>query len=138
MTWLWETDKMSSSEITGDAHIRDAICAHAAWKRTLLDGIERGQLEKSADEISCNDKCAFGKWLKKLTPKPGDPTAQKFEIIDNMHTRFHEAAGQIAIEVEKGNREEAKALFDAPQFRRMTNSLILNLHDWREDFRKML
>ncbi|WP_370628834.1 CZB domain-containing protein [Celeribacter sp. PS-C1] len=129
---------MNSSEITGDAQIRDAICAHAAWKRTLLNGIERGQLEKSAEEISCNDQCAFGKWLGGLTPKPSDQTTQKFEMIENLHTRFHQAAGKIALEVEKGNREAAKALFEAPQFRRMTNSLILNLNDWREDFRKML
>ncbi|WP_226549437.1 CZB domain-containing protein [Celeribacter naphthalenivorans] len=129
---------MTTQDIKGEAQIRDAICAHSAWRRKLADCIEKGQLEKTSDEISCNDKCDFGKWLAQLRPDAQNPAMEKFEMIAGLHTRFHREAGKIAIEVEKGDRDAARALYEAPSFRRLTNSLVLNLNDWRQDFKTFM
>ncbi|WP_434288275.1 CZB domain-containing protein [Celeribacter sp. SCSIO 80788] len=122
----------------GNAQIRDAICAHADWKRRLSECIDKGALEKTADEISRNDQCAFGHWLAGLSADPNDPAMEKFEMIKGLHTRFHREAGKIAVNVEGGDRSAARELYESASFRRLTNSLILNLNDWREDFRAIL
>lgn len=122
----------------GNAQIRDAICAHADWKRRLSECIDKGALEKTADEISRNDQCAFGQWLASLSADPDDPSMEKFEMIKGLHARFHREAGKIAVNVEGGDRSAARELYESPGFRRLTNSLILNLNDWREDFRDIL
>ncbi|WP_107814552.1 hypothetical protein [Celeribacter persicus] len=75
--------------------IRDAICAHVDWTRGLADCIDKGMLEKTAEEIARNDQCASGQWLVGLSP-------------------------------------------DLSSFRRVVNSLIFNLNDWREYVRDSL
>ncbi|WP_417267372.1 CZB domain-containing protein [Celeribacter baekdonensis] len=119
-----------------DTQVRDAICAHAVWTRKLSECIDSGQLEKTSHDISCDDQCAFGKWLAGLSPATHDPAMKKFTTIKTMHTRFHAEAGKIAAHVENGDRAAARQGYEAPHFKRMTNSLIINLNDWREDFRR--
>ncbi|NVK45357.1 MAG: CZB domain-containing protein [Rhodobacteraceae bacterium] len=128
---------MTTQETKGETQIRDAICAHTAWRRKLSDCIDKGQLEKTSDEISCNDKCEFGKWLGTLRAEAGHPVMEKYEMIAGLHTRFHREAGKIAVEVEQGDKMAARTLYENPSFKRLTNSLILNLNDWREDFKHL-
>jgi len=119
-----------------DRQVLDAICAHASWTRAFSECIDHGKLEKTSQDISCDDQCEFGKWLAGLSPSANDPVMQKFATIKNMHTRFHVEAGKIAVHVENGDRAAARKGYEAPHFKRMTNSLIINLNDWREDFRR--
>ncbi|KAB6715787.1 hypothetical protein C8029_13705 [Roseobacter sp. TSBP12] len=119
-----------------DTHVRDAICAHASWTRTFSECIDHGKLEKTSQDISCDDQCDFGKWLAGLSPSANDPAMKKFNMIKAMHTQFHVEAGKIAVHVENGDRASARTGYEAPHFKRMTHSLIINLNDWREDFRR--
>ncbi|SFK06620.1 CZB domain-containing protein [Celeribacter neptunius] len=119
----------------GDSRLRDAICGHVDWLRKFQVCIEKGALDRSAHDISCHNKCDFGKWLETLAVDPSDPTLQKFGIIDGLHRRFHSQAGDIAHKIEAGLQQEAQEAFSSKSFRRMTHSLVLNLHDWRQDFK---
>jgi len=119
-----------------DRQVLDAICAHASWTRAFSECIDHGKLQKTSQDISCDDQCDFGKWLAGLSPSANDPAMKKFATIKNMHSRFHVEAGKIAVHVENGDRAAARKGYEAPHFKRMTNSLIINLNDWREDFRR--
>ncbi|SFK06577.1 CZB domain-containing protein [Celeribacter neptunius] len=127
---------MAVASSRSETQIRDAICAHGDWRRALDKSIDHGVLDKSAAEIADNTQCAFGQWLTELEgeQQAGSPSMQKLEMVKRIHARFHTEAGQIAHEVELGNHAEARKIFDDNHFRRVTNSLVLNLHDWRKDF----
>ncbi|SFK06662.1 CZB domain-containing protein [Celeribacter neptunius] len=127
----------TSAETHDDTHIRDAICGHVDWLRHFKTCIDKGQLEKDSHHISCDDRCEFGKWLKTLPFESNDPIMLKHSVVVGLHRRFHAAAAEIARKVEAGDRAAASEDYTSHAFRRLTNSLILNLNDWRQDFKKM-
>ncbi|MBU0643630.1 MAG: CZB domain-containing protein, partial [Alphaproteobacteria bacterium] len=61
-----------------DRQVLDAICAHASWTRAFSECIDHGKLQKTSQDISCDDQCDFGKWLAGLSPSANDPAMKKF------------------------------------------------------------
>ncbi|WP_177213216.1 CZB domain-containing protein [Celeribacter neptunius] len=108
------------------------------WLRKFAVSLETGKLDRSAHDISCDDRCDFGQWLTTLRADPNDPAMEKLDVIKALHSRFHRYAGEIAGRLEAGEKENAHARFTSPAFKRVTNSLVLNLNDWRQDFKPLM
>lgn len=128
---------LHSHRSEGDGRIRDAICGHVDWLRKFEGSLEAGKLQQSPHVIGRDDQCEFGKWLKSLAIDHEDPVLDKLEIIVGLHRRFHQSAGAIASKIEAGEHDAAHEHFTSKAFQRMTHSLVINLHDWRQDFKSV-
>lgn len=85
-----------------------AIEAHRAWKVKLRTAIaNKDRLD--ADTITCDDKCALGKWIH------GDGGHQwgsrpLFQKLQDKHAEFHQCAGTVARKINAGQYDHADQL----------------------------
>jgi len=72
-----------------------AIKAHRDWKHRLLSyvaGVSKEQLD--AEVVSCDDKCALGKWIYGSC-KPEMGSDKRCQNLVASHAKFHKSAGEI-------------------------------------------
>jgi chromosome segregation ATPase len=90
--------------------LRQAIVAHAAWRRHLRQAIHTGRMESGADPatVARNDVCAFGQWLH--SSEAGELDPHRAARIGALHADFHRAAGAVLAAAVAGDREKAEHL----------------------------
>lgn len=110
--------------------IRQAIGAHGAWKLKLRTAAKTGRADFSPETIACDDQCEFGKWLGQIAPNAaGDP---HFARVQDLHSRFHLAAGHVASLIKSGDLDAARGeLADGSAFARGSAQLTDALNDWK-------
>lgn len=114
-----------------EQQMRDALAAHEGWKTKLSEAAASGSLPKPAREISCDDQCAFGKWLHKLKHDPAVGGAPAFQAVMDTHAEFHRIAGGIAALVEQGRGSEASSRIAGPEFTQTSQRLKADMMLWR-------
>lgn len=107
-----------------------ALEAHGAWRLKLTSAIRTGQLDTPPQEIACDDKCAFGKWLYGPSIDGETKRRKPYQVTRRLHAEFHQVAGQIAQLVEDGKQSEAYALLDR-DFIASSETLSRALTKWR-------
>jgi hypothetical protein len=84
--------------------INEAIAAHVNWKVQLLMYVEKVG-HPTLGEVSHDDSCALGRWLKAEAPlRAGQPA---FEKARSTHARFHQLAWEIVRKADAGDKEGA-------------------------------
>ncbi|MGP1454556.1 MAG: CZB domain-containing protein [Treponema sp.] len=84
------------------------IKTHKDWKRKLHAAIiDRAQV--NADEIGCDNCCAFGKWLYGEA-KEQYAALSSYKNCVEQHKKFHQEAGKVAVLINAGKFNEAEAL----------------------------
>ena len=73
--------------------IDKAIAAHALWKSHLRQAIDSGQWNQTVDDVRDDDRCEFGRWLKKRPV--AEKTSKHFRTVSELHARFHEEAAHV-------------------------------------------
>ncbi len=80
------------------------IDAHRQWKVTLREAVESGdKIDVAA--LSCDDRCALGKWIYGDGQRLRDRVS--FSTLIQRHAHFHQVAGQVGQLVNDGRREAA-------------------------------
>lgn len=115
-----------------DRQIKDAVGAHGCWKLQLKEAVATGKLPWSAEQISQDDQCTFGRWLVKLRQDPEIGDSPYFQAVAQAHSRFHQAAGHIATCVEKNRRDAAAELLSSGDFQKIADRLGKAIIDWRK------
>lgn len=118
---------------SGDTQVRGAICAHASWKATVEEGLDAGTLQASPHEILRSEFDACNTWLASLPSLGSAKSRDRLRMIKDLHAKFHTMAAEISAYAERGKHMEAKEKILSSTFNNVANSLIINLHDWRDD-----
>jgi hypothetical protein len=113
--------------------IAAAIRSHERWKAKLIASIEDGAVTVDLADIGKDDICAFGRWLYGSTiPTPArlDPN---YIIVQFLHAKFHQCAGQVVQLLSEGRRAEARALLASDgEYTRTSEQLMGTMEKWKE------
>lgn len=108
--------------------INAAIGAHGKWKFRLRQEVARGTAGALVQEAGDHQNCAFGTWLRSLTPaQKSEPEAVE---AARLHQQFHRCASQVATECGKGNSEKASAMIDG-EFSEASKTLTGAMTRWK-------
>lgn len=88
--------------------ISEAAAIHRAWEASLRTAIESGRTGGlDVKEVSRDDRCAFGKWLRKEGIETIITSNELLENLHSLHREFHIAVGQLLNLISCGKRDEA-------------------------------
>lgn len=113
--------------------ISEAIKAHSTWKLHLRTGTISGRLETPSRDICCDDKCKFGQWLHSPSTEAGMAGDANYVRAKKLHSEFHQFAGAIAQQIERGDLDAAKHDLDLGKpFDEKTKELTKHMMVWRK------
>lgn len=102
-----------------------AIKDHTDWKvriKNLIDGKKMGHL--NLHEVSCDDRCELGKWIKALDKEQGHTYA--FSRLRNFHREFHAVAGEAVRHAQRGDERQARLLLSG-EYARLSREVVKSL-----------
>ncbi len=102
-----------------------AIKAHTDWKIRIQSLINT----KSTDDISLydisrDDQCELGKWIKALDKEQGHTYA--LSCLRNFHREFHAAAANAMEHAQSGDDEQAQAIING-EYARLSREVVKSL-----------
>ncbi|WP_156906176.1 CZB domain-containing protein [Novosphingobium acidiphilum] len=110
--------------------VNSAIGAHGMWKMRLRTAIMSGQCEITAAHACRDDKCAFGTWIYGPSLDAQVRAGVPYQVIKRLHAEFHQTAGGVLAQVERGNMADAKATMDG-EFADRSEKLVRALTKWK-------
>lgn len=113
-----------------DSEIRQAICAHAAWKETLNAAVNTGRSVLSVETACKDDHCRLGRWLHGLD----EPTkaSHRWKCVAHSHAQFHEEAAQVLALALDGKPSAARAAMSySSRFAGVSAKLTRELQAWQ-------
>lgn len=121
---------MQTQDMIGE--INNAIGAHGAWKLRLKTSIATGRFDDDVHAVSCDDRCAFGKWLH--GPGIGAETRAgvPYQVIRRLHAEFHQSAGAVLSHALKGDKGHATELLEGDYAQR-SDKLSRALVKWKRE-----
>ena len=117
-----------------ESEIQAAVGAHGAWKMKLTAAINRGQSDTPLDDIGCDDKCAFGRWLHSSEIDSETKAGKPYQVTRRLHAEFHKAAHDVAALALEGRKGEAFRMMDG-EYRDVSDKLLRALNKWRGEVR---
>jgi hypothetical protein len=88
-------DQPDEGEVTQVINLYDAVLAHKAWKKRLLDYLENRSKEVLYPEKICVDNlCVLGKWIHSDGKVRFGEQPAFIKLVDE-HAKFHHYAGQV-------------------------------------------
>ena len=116
-----------------ESEIDNAVRDHERWKVNLNALIDKGSISSATSNIDKDNVCAFGRWLYGSTiPKDAryDPN---YIIVQFLHAKFHQCAGQVVQLLSEGRRAEARALMASDgEYTRTSEQLMGTMEKWKE------
>jgi hypothetical protein len=112
--------------------IQRAITAHNVYKVRLSLIVETGTNEITAKDAAADDLCPVGKWLYYglEVAAMSDP---HYESVRDLHTTFHNAAGEVMGLSLARKRGEALAAMETPStFKQASDKLMAALTEWSD------
>lgn len=107
----------------------EAIEAHLAWKKRLLDHID-GDQQVDPQVAGSDVDCTLGRWIIENAETYGEfPLFQK---LQDEHIAFHRYAEEVAIAALNDEAERAHALLDA-EYNTMSKAIIRTLARLRQE-----
>lgn len=79
---------------------------HIAWLTDILGIMEDDSASMRPTEISRDDICDFGKWLRQNQAEYGN--LPEFEVLDRAHKELHQSAANAVKKAHAGQLAEAK------------------------------
>lgn len=110
--------------------INNAIGAHGSWKIKLRTAVNKGKSEHSVEDVRCDDKCAFGKWLHGTEIDAQTRSGAPFNVIKRLHAEFHVCAADVLKKATTGDIPGASELLDG-DFAARSEKLVRGLRKWK-------
>lgn len=109
--------------------INEAIGAHGAWKHRLRTAAMKNETSLPVDDICCDNKCRFGKWLYDL---PADQLQAGYAAkVRDLHAQFHRTAGDVAKLIRDGRSDDALKGIESGTFVDHSKTLSRELTAWK-------
>lgn len=107
--------------------LRAAVQAHLDWRRRLdrWISVESTDTSMSITEAVSSDRCALGRWISEYR----DCGDECFMHLDEVHQAFHELAGKIVDNHQRGFRNLARRALSGVGFRRASRDVVIALID---------
>lgn len=121
---------MSNEALVNQINI--AISAHGAWKIKLRTAVNTGQSQHSINDVRCDDKCAFGKWLHGSEIDGATRATAPYAVIKRLHAEFHLCAADVLEMATTGNASGAINLLDG-EFTDKSGKLVRGLYKWKTE-----
>lgn len=112
--------------------INNAISAHGSWKIKLRTAVNKGQSEHSIDDVRCDNKCPFGKWLYGADIDATMKASAPYNVIKRLHAEFHICAGDVLQKAITGDTAGATQIMEG-EFIPMSEKLIRGLRKWKTE-----
>ena len=91
--------------------LQDAVRAHERWTTQLDEAIRSGGADFQVDTVRMDDQCQLGRWLYGSGKEElDDPVA--WELIRDIHARFHIEAADVLLLARSGHRGDAAEAMD--------------------------
>ena len=121
------------ADVRGEVSFADAIEAHLAWKRRLID-VLAGKAEQwpNDDEVGKDTRCTLGQWIHG-TGWERYGNLPSFVELRDAHARFHGLAREVVEHARAGRRVEATRLLDG-EFQRTSGDIIARIKHLSELF----
>ncbi len=114
------------------SQINDAVGAHGLWKMRLRAAIRTGTSDITPQAASCDDGCAFGKWLYGSQIIPSQKAGMPYQVIKRLHAEFHRSAGQVMSHALAGRTEQAETIMQE-EFAERSEKLVRALAKWKRE-----
>ena len=111
------------------AAITKAVGAHGVWKLRLKTAIASGASEITPAQVSCDDKCDFGRWLYGREIPAAVRVSANYEAVRRKHAEFHKVAGQVLTAALGGKADEASRILGGP-FEVSSRDLTTAMRGW--------
>jgi len=100
-----------------------AIAAHSAWKRKLLDYLVKHDGSLKAHDIAVDNKCPLGQWIhgegSQYSKLP------EYATLKSEHARFHKATAEVVRKADSGQSvSEETALGSKSEFRAASSAVV--------------
>lgn len=122
--------------------INSAISAHDSWRQKLTSAIRTRVLTDgigkplSVEEISREESCRFGKWLKGDSPT-GPRSMPDYKDVAALNAAFHKEAGRVLAMALAGKVEQAeKETAITARFGKLSAAIQVKLTFWTTLFDK--
>lgn len=113
------------------SEIDAALAAHDLWKQKLSTAAHNKDRELPVGTICRDDQCTFGKWFYS---QPEDLRFSRTPyIIRKLHSDFHLNAGRVALDLARGEFDEALKRLESPAYKNATTELTKALVEWRDE-----
>lgn len=117
--------------VANKGEITTAIAAHGKWKQRLIDAIETGKSEFTAQRLKVDNLCDFGKWLYSLSLE--EKKSPHWNEIQKLHAKFHIEAAKILELALTGKVNEAKeAMSLSKDYVKLSGELTRAMMKWRD------
>lgn len=123
---------MQAHDLVGQ--IDAALKAHGEWRLKLTSAIRTGTCAVSPDDLSCDDKCAFGKWLYGPDFDAATKAGKPYQVTRRLHAEFHDVAGRVARLADSNRPGEAYQLLDT-EYTARSETLERALNKWRGELK---
>jgi len=110
--------------------INNAIGAHGSWKIKLRTAVNKGSSEHSVEDLRCDDKCAFGKWIHGTDIDGITRASPPYIAIKRLHAEFHVCAADVLKMATSGDTNGAGDLLDGA-FAAKSEKLVRGLRKWK-------
>ena len=114
--------------------LEQAIGAHEVWKQRLRDTLRSGRSEIPATTACRHDLCNFGQWLDKTIDAVPPQDRAPYEVVNDLHIRFHHNVASVIASIERGNMQAAHDIMD-DSCDYVMEELVGLLHDWRRELK---
>ena len=113
--------------------IAKAFGAHGAWKTRITQAITTGYSEHKPEEISVDNRCAFGKWLYDPALAATFRSSEDYRSVVQLHADFHRAAGAALSKALDGDHAAAQADLADGWFARAAEGLSTAMIRWQRN-----
>jgi hypothetical protein len=115
---------------------KTAIDQHVKWKERLQDYVTGNSDEElTVEDVGRDDHCALGMWLNgEGREHYGHLPA--FENVRQIHTQFHQCAGEVLKAAKTGNREKALDMLEEGDYARASDEVTTALVELFGEARK--
>ncbi|HBQ35495.1 MAG TPA: hypothetical protein DD729_01420 [Rhodobacteraceae bacterium] len=128
-----ETEINGKLEMTDEVlinQINNAIGAHGSWKIKLRTAVNKGKSEHSVDDVRCDDKCPFGKWLHGSDIDSETRSSVPYNVIKRLHAEFHVCAADVLTKAISGETAAATQALEG-DFAAKSEKLVRGLRKWK-------
>lgn len=116
-------------ELNKSISFDDAIESHLEWKNKIARYMDNPNGELKPDHICADNLCELGKWIYSKENKYGK--IHEWQDLKEKHAKFHQIAGKLISDVNKGIQYKKSRLFSRgsryDMASRKTTDAILNL-----------
>ncbi len=110
--------------------INSALIAHGHWKIKLRTAVAKGKSEHSVNEVRCDEKCEFGKWLYSTEIDSEMRASIPYTVVKRLHAEFHVCASDVLYKALTNDAVGAATILE-DEFMNKSEKLSLALRKWK-------